>query len=114
MFPSYYFTRKEFCCLCCSFDTVDGELLRVLNDLRFSFSAQVIINSGCRCVKHNADVGGTPESQHLLGKAADIVVKGIPAKEIYDHLTHKYIGMYGIGLYDNFVHLDVRNKKARW
>lgn len=123
MFPSYYFTREEFCCPCCDFNAIDAELLRVLNDLRFSFSAPVIINSGCRCVRHNEEIQKKVNSdyipysscsQHLLGKAADIVVKGVSLESVYDHLIHKYVSMYGIAKYPNFIHFDVRSTKARW
>ena len=30
------------------------------------------VNSGCRCEKHNARVGGVKGSKHVLGKACDL------------------------------------------
>lgn len=115
MFPSLYFTREDCACPCgCGFDTVDGELIRVLNDLRFSFSAKLTFNSVCRCPAHNKEVGGTEGSQHPLGKGGDVKLEGIDPEEVYEHLDNKYPGRYGVGRYKTFTHIDVRAKKARW
>ena len=111
---SKFFDSKEFECKCgCGFWQVDKSLLALLNELRMLFDAPIIVNSGCRCSKHNKKIGGSPRSQHLLGKAADIVVKGKDPKEIYEYIDKTYIG-FGIGLYDSFVHVDTREKKTRW
>jgi len=53
---SKHFYRDEFACQCgCGFDTVDHELVKILEDVRKTFNAPVHISSGCRCEKHNAD-----------------------------------------------------------
>ncbi len=43
----------------------------------------ITINSGFRTVKRNAAVGGTSNSMHLYGIAADIVVVGLSTLEVY-------------------------------
>jgi len=114
---SEHFDRAEFQCRCgCGWDTVDAELIRVLEDLRQSLDNRPItINSGCRCKMYNALVGGSPKSQHLLGKAADIRVEGFDPSEVADFLEDKYSNCYGIGRYDSFTHVDVRSgAPARW
>lgn len=113
---SLHFDRSEFACPCgCGFDTVDAELVEVLEDLRGRLRGKPIkINSGCRCVRHNAKVGGVENSIHRTGKAADIVVKGIDADTVADCLEELYPGKYGIGRYPSFVHIDVRPVVARW
>ena len=112
---SSHFYRKEFACKCgCGGDTVDVELLRVLDQLRMRWMAPVIITSGYRCAAHNAKVGGAPDSQHLVGKAADIAVRGISAETIADYLDDQYPGRYGIGRYPTWTHIDVREREARW
>lgn len=114
---SEHFKREEFSCRClkCGFDSVDAELLAVLEDVRFTFDAPVKINSACRCAAHNRAVGGSPKSQHLLGKAADIVVSGYTPEKVYRYLDQRYPQHFGLGLYpDKFVHVDVRAHKARW
>lgn len=109
------FKRSEFACKCgCGFDTVDVELVTVLEAVRSFFGEPVKINSGCRCVEHNKKEGGSPKSQHLYGKAADIVVENVMPIKVYTYLVHKYANTYGIGLYPNRVHVDVREQKARW
>lgn len=110
-----YFSREEMACKCgCKFNTVDYELAMVLDTLREFFNTPVTITSGCRCVDHNKAVGGSPNSKHLLGIAADIKVKGVSPKEVYEYLDTKYTTKYGIGLYSSWVHIDVRKHRARW
>ena len=111
-----WFNRKEFACKCgCGFDTVDYELAEVLVDLREYFESPTTINSGCRCGEHNHSVGGSSNSMHLYGKAADVVVKGVSAEDVYEYLDTKYFNKYGIGLYTGRVHVDVKSgPKRRW
>lgn len=106
------FGRYEFACHCgCGFDTVDGELLTLLEDLKAHFDNSVVrINSGCRCTDYNRFIGGVEGSQHQLGRAADIVVDGHSHSEVYGYLTSMYIGRYGFGRYSTFVHVDTRSK----
>lgn len=111
-----YFKRKEFACKCnCGFDAVDVELLEVLTMIREHFGQPVTITSGCRCEKHNANVGGASSSQHKLGKAADFQVKGMTPQDVQralDAMLPK--DKYGLGYGKTFTHIDVREKAARF
>lgn len=112
---SKHFSRKEFACKDgCGFDTVDAELITILEDLRVKFNRPVRINSSCRCAKDNARVGGAKNSQHLTGKAADITVDDISPMGVYSYLVGKYPERFGIGRYKTFTHVDSRSNKARW
>lgn len=112
---SKHFSRAEFACKCgCGFDTVDTELLKILEAVRVHFDKPVKINSGCRCEKHNKAVGGEVGGQHLYGRAADIVVHGPSPAKVYQWLNAEYPEQYGIGVYPSWVHVDSRNGKARW
>lgn len=112
---SPHFSRSEFACKCgCGFDAVDLELVEVLEGARLHFGRQIVINSACRCEKHNAKVGGTKNSQHLMGIAADIKVRGVNPDVVQDYFEKKHPNQYGIGRYDTFTHIDVRDTKARW
>ena len=48
----------------------------VLDPIRDKFCAPVIITSGYRCPQVNKLVGGTNNSQHMSGCAADFYIKG--------------------------------------
>ncbi|MCU7840868.1 MAG: DUF882 domain-containing protein [Candidatus Thiodiazotropha sp. (ex Troendleina suluensis)] len=112
---SQYFSRYEFRCRCgCGKNTVDAELLDVLENVRETFERPVEINSGHRCARHNKKEGGSKKSQHLDGKAADIVVIGVSSYEVYGYLNHRYPKKYGIGQYPDFTHIDIRPEAARW
>lgn len=112
---SKYFQRKEFACKCgCGQDTVDAELLKILEDVRKHFGKPIIINSGNRCPSHNKKVGGAANSIHMTGKAADIVVKGVSPDIVHLYLDRKYPNQYGLGKYKTFTHIDSRSTKSRW
>lgn len=110
------FSRAEFKCNCgnCDYDTVDTELVKVLQKLRDYFNATVTITSGNRCPDYNASVGGGSNSYHIRGRAADVQVKGYAASVIQDYLLKAYPEKYGIGRYKRFTHIDTRTKKGRW
>ena len=112
---SQHFARSEFACNCgCGFDVIDYDLLTTLERIRRLFRAQIKINSGARCLKYNRSIGSKDTSQHVLGKAADIEVKGISPDEVADFAEKIMVDRGGIGRYTNFVHIDSRDKKARW
>ena len=112
---SAHFSRREFACRCsCGFDTVDARLLEVLESVRQHFDVPVTVNSGCRCLEHNKRTGGAPRSQHLVGRAADIVVSGVAPRDVASWLERTYPGQLGIGRYAGFTHIDSRSTAARW
>ena len=109
------FSRSEFACKGgCGFDDIDLELVELLQELRDELGSPITVTSACRCPDYNAKVGGSKNSQHLLGKAADIVVKGHTPAYIQEYLNKKYPGKYGLGSYKQFTHIDVRYGRARW
>lgn len=128
--------RHEFACKCgCGSDFVDIELVDVIQAAVYAMSVQfpryrvkVRINSGTRCMFHNAKVGGSTQkagvpmsgSKHLYGIAADVVFYDgttgveIPADLVADYFEKAYPDKYGIGRYVGRTHIDVRPNKARW
>ena len=52
---------------------------KLLDPIREAWGGPITVNSGYRCQKLNAAVGGAVTSQHLRGEAADITV-GSPAQ----------------------------------
>ena len=105
---SLNFSRSEFACKCgCGFDTVDIGLIRLLQKVRNHFGQSVHITSACRCPSHNESVGGSRNSQHKLGRAADIIVAHVEPDDVADFLESK-MEHGGIGRYNTFTHVDSR------
>mgnify|MGYP006282664041 CR=1 FL=1 len=94
------------------------ELAKNLQKLRDHFGEPIHINSAYRSPAHNARVGGSPNSQHLLGKAADMSMKNYSPKQvslvIEKMINAGKISEGGVGLYNGFVHYDIRGSRARW
>jgi len=67
-----FFRPEEFRCPCCGAGRPSAMLVLFLDQLRKAFNSPIRVNSGFRCAKHNAEVGGAERSRHLLGCAADI------------------------------------------
>jgi uncharacterized protein YcbK (DUF882 family) len=111
------FDRSEHACTCgCGYDTVDVELNTVLQeDIRDYYQEEVIISGPNRCYALNAVTeGASRDSYHTKGKAADIRVKGVSPRAVYHYLDRTFPYKYGLGLYRDRVHIDVRSDKARW
>ena len=107
------FQIKEFACKDgTDLIKIDDELVEKLQIIRSYYNKPVIINSGYRTNAHNKKVGGSANSQHLLGKACDIVVKGIMPKTVGEFA--KKIGFTGVGIYKDFVHVDTRKNISYW
>jgi len=117
------FSREEF-------DSKDGaempdEILyniqKLANQLQFIrdyIGKPIKINSGYRSQSHNETIEGAKNSQHKLGKAADIVVKGIKPKQLFkiieELINDGEILQGGLSSYPKFLHYDIRGKKSRW
>ena len=118
------FSIGEFNCKCgCKMpDDVFYNVVKLVNQLqtiRDVIKTPIQINSAYRCKAHNKAIGGSINSQHILGKAADIVVRGYdPSLEIYplieELIKEGQILQGGLGDYKTFTHIDIRKTKARW
>lgn len=91
---------------------LDPVLLVKLQTLRTRLGRPVNINSGYRTPEHNKNIGGSPRSQHMEGKACDIYVEGLTPATVARECEK--IGFGGIGVYSNHVHVDTRDGRARW
>jgi Peptidase M15 len=93
------------------------KLARELDKIRAQFGGKPIhINSWLRPPAANREVGGVPNSQHLIGWAADIVIEGYTPHQVAAILTKTWVG--GLGDSSIFTHLDLRHlmghAEARW
>jgi len=118
MFYKYpNFDESEFACPCgrCGgFPVkVNEGMLMLVQGIRNHFGKGVHINSAVRCKSHNAAVNGEPNSQHLLGTAADISVSGVLPSAVYSY-ANSINPNGGVGKYRTFTHVDWRGVRARW
>ena len=112
------FRLSEFVCPCCGRDNVARRLVLALQELRDLAGVPITITSGIRCERWNEKVGGSERSQHLYGRAVDIVIRDLHPVEM-ETLAEKITKFRqgGIGVYPDrgFIHVDVRlNGPARW
>ena len=117
------FKKKEFECTDGSEMPIEvqlniAELAIQLEIIRAHFNAPVKINSAYRSLEYNRSIGSNDTSQHVLGKAADIVVDGYTPDEVADAIEFLIsTGMIkegGVGRYNTFTHYDIRGERARW
>ena len=108
------FDRLEFKCPCCDFQTVDIELIELLEVIRGRYNEPITITSGCRCPQHNEAIGGSMNSWHMTGRAADFKVHNVEPERVASFIRRHSPDRYGVGIYDTWVHLDSRDTKADW
>ena len=109
-------------CDCGGSAPVDRTLALALQALRDDMGVPLTVSSGFRCLAYNrvpvseGGPGSNDESQHPKGKAADIVIPAMWTPDrMFDHANRVIAFKYGgIGVYDGFLHLDIREVKARW
>ena len=117
------FNREEFDCADGSEMPTEvqlniAELAVQLEIIRSHFNAPITINSAYRSPEHNRKIGSNDSSQHILGKAVDIVVKGVAPDDVYDAIefliSEGLVKEGGLGRYNTFTHYDTRGTRARW
>ena len=101
----------RFACKCCGENHVDPRVEQYVKELEARVGKTLIVASGYRCEKHNAKVGGSPTSSHLGGLAVDISCKSDRLRFALIHTAIK-LGVTRIGVYRNFVHLDIDRGKT--
>ncbi len=95
---------------------IEHELIHALEALRERLGGRPITVISCyRDPEYNSrpDVDGAPKSQHLVGRAADIVIPGVPPGLVARSAA--VVGFTGIGIYSSSTHVDIRPvAAARW
>jgi uncharacterized protein YcbK (DUF882 family) len=114
------FSQRELACKC-GCVTPAGvarnllKLAQALQELRDLAGSPIVITSGYRCPIHNRNVGGAQYSQHMQGTAADLWSKTLTVNELLV-LAEKVPAFAngGIGKYSRWIHVDIRQGRARW
>lgn len=65
--------------------------LNILEPIRNYYKAPLTVSSGFRGKELNERVGGSLMSSHFFGEAADIIVKGITPKALFDDIVNEKI-----------------------
>lgn len=116
------FKVSEFACKCgCGHNPIDQRVINMCQAIRDEVGVPVRINSGCRCEKHNARVGGVKNSKHIKGLAADLSCsKGnkalyAVAKKLYAEGKLPDLDYCRIRGYKSWIHIDCGGKRNnRW
>ncbi len=116
---STHFVSNEFDCPCvdCRVTLVDKILVSQLEAMRTLLGSKLQVTSGYRCQDYQDQLAlrgyeTAKNSQHLLGKAADVtngVATGVELEEIA-----RRVGFTSVGVGKHFVHLDLRPGYRRW
>lgn len=94
------------------------ELAENLQVLRDYIKEPIFLNSAYRTKEYNTLIGGTANSQHVKGCAADITCKSKSPKQLANIIEvlieEGKMKQGGVGRYNGFTHYDIRGTKARW
>ena len=86
--------------------------------IRDEIGCALHVNSAYRSPAHNKAIGGVKNSQHLLGKASDLTSREHTPYQLYNIIkgliADGKISKGGLGLYNSFVHYDIRGTNAQW
>lgn len=111
------FKVSEFACQCgCGFNDIDIELVRRLQEARNLFGESIVVTSGCRCLKHNRNIGSNDTSSHVKGLASDVTCKD-PNKfnliKLAYCLGRAGFKRIGINTEKKFIHIDIDKEKTQ-
>ena len=115
-----YFKKSEFSCKCGKYCNgypveIDMNMVKIADQIREKIGKPITVNSGLRCKTHNSNVGGVSNSQHLLGKAADLGCPvGCTPSQMASIAAEIMGETGGIGIYSWGIHIDTRSTKSRW
>lgn len=87
--------------------------VNVLEPLRTIVKRPVHVNSGYRSPELNAALGGAKNSQHMEGKAADIVVPGLMVDEVFAIVLKHLQFDQCIHEFGRWVHVSWNGEKNR-
>jgi uncharacterized protein YcbK (DUF882 family) len=94
----------------------DITFLKLLDEFRSRLGVACPVSSGSRCRVHNKNVGGSKNSAHVYGRAADISTgRWSPYTLRKALLIAEELGFQGIGEGHGILHLDMMHAyRLRW
>ena len=107
-----YFKMSEFECRdgcpmpASAKENIEALVEAVLDPAREKFGKPITVNSGYRCPRHNAAVGGVPGSQHMRGEAADVSAGSAQASREVGKIIEQLGKFDQLIYYPTFVHVS--------
>lgn len=92
---------------------IHPELVRVLEQVCDHFGKKVTILNAFRSEAQNAEIGGSAQSRHKYGMAADIKVEKVTVLNVCRYLAGS-TKMTGIGRMKDHTHIDIRHSVYRF
>lgn len=87
-------------------ENIEALVEAVLDPAREKFGKPITVNSGYRCPRHNAAVGGVPNSQHMRGEAADVSAGSAQASREVGKIIEQLGKFDQLIYYPTFVHVS--------
>ena len=116
---SEHFSFDECSCKHCGKNWTDPRLITLAEKVRHILGDRpMIVHCVCRCRDHNAAVGGSPNSQHMYGRAMDFHINELTPWTIYTRLLDgvrrgQLPELRGLFVYDWGIHIDCREDTFR-
>ena len=104
------FSEREFRCPCCDASKINMGFIDKLQFARERIGKSMSINSGYRCFSHNRTVGGSDNSSHVIGLAADISCTNSSDRMLFLSILPEFFNR--IGVTSKFIHVDVDDAKS--
>jgi len=111
--PLQWFTKQELACRHCGALFVCEQAALALDRVRARLDLPLRLTSAYRCATHNKNVKGAPRSRHMICDAFDIKCNTPSERLMLIHAAFSE-GFHGIGIYDDFIHIDYRMAPALW
>jgi len=88
-------------------------LAKTFEAIRARVGGPLVVNSAYRTELYNRTIGGAPSSQHVFGRALDLRHPSVSPPGLFAAIRDlqragQLPQLGGLGLYDSFVHIDVR------
>lgn len=102
--PNFSPGERNLHCPCCGEFYLDPVSFDALQRVRRAVGRPIKVNSGHRCLFHNARVGGKPLSMHKR-VAFDVRLEGHRLRDLLE--AARKAGFRGFGYYATFLHVDM-------
>lgn len=100
---------SETACKCCGLINYDSDSGAMIDMARDYSGIPYILNSACRCKKHNYEVGSKPTSSHIAEDRPSTAwdVKATTSRQRFKILKGLIkAGFTRIGIHKSFIHAD--------